>query len=266
MQLEGYISNLDELLENPEMYNKPIEPSLRDVTWQYVTPVGIGLSRMGLNPVSRLTGRGLNALNSVARFNNGYKKADLGQYTPEEIYDIFSNPNSPAIEEMPEPYTGERNIKGLIQYLGGEGMEAKTKTPIEEVIWNRNNLPHPLYDNEPERLEFLNNGIRTFENPNMILSEIKNNKDYNIYMKAFKDGEEIKPYFSVARKAPDGTFFSTHRPMGRNNFLNKYNNGQVIYHNLPDQMVITQKTLPTKNIITDLGNKFKSALFKYLMK
>ncbi len=89
---------------------------------------------------------------------------------------------------------------------------------------------------------------------------------YNLYMKAFKDGEEIKPYFSVARKASDGTFFSTHRPMGRNDFLKKYNNGQVIYHNLPDQTVITQKTSPASNILTDLARNFKTKLFDYMIK
>lgn len=260
MQLEGYVSNTD------NDYGIPYEPGLEDITWQFVAPFAMGAARLGYNPIARMTTKGLNTFNSIARMNKDYKKADLQQYTPEEVFDIFSNPNSPAIEEMPEAYTGDRNINSIIQHLNGTGKEARTKTPIEEIIWNQKNIPHPLYDNEPERLEFLNNSVRTFENPNMILSEIKNNKDYNLYMKAFKDGEEIKPYFSVARKAPDGTFFSTHRPMGRNDFLKKYNNGQVIYHNLPDQTVITQKTSPANNILTDLARNFKTKLFDYLLK
>lgn len=56
-KLEGYISNLDELLDNPAMYNTPVEPSLKDVTWQYVAPLGVGLTRAGLNPVSNVTSK-----------------------------------------------------------------------------------------------------------------------------------------------------------------------------------------------------------------
>lgn len=66
MQLEGYISNLDELLENPEMYNKPIEPGVEDFTWQVVAPVSVGLTRAGLNPVSNIT----TAIQEAAPFLN----------------------------------------------------------------------------------------------------------------------------------------------------------------------------------------------------
>ena len=132
----------------------------------------------------------------------------------ENFYDLHRN----LAEPIPEEYTGNATFNAVLKYLGSEdGRSAVIETPVEKVIFNRNNLNHIIIDH-PERLSDLNKMVRTLQAPNLIIKEVKDEKDYNYYIKNFRESDKNKAQFEVVKIAPDGSFFSTSYPLRSNKF------------------------------------------------
>ena len=71
--------------------------------------------------------------------------------------------------------------------------------------------------------------VRTLQAPNLIISGKRNEKDYNYYIKNFKENNENKGQFEVIRVAPDGNFYSTSYTLNSNKFKQIINEGQIIF-------------------------------------
>ncbi len=169
----------------------------------------------------------------------------------ENFYDLHQN----LTEPMPENYTGEGTFSAILTYLGSnDGRSAAITTPVEKVIFNRNNLRHIIIDH-PERLPDLNKMVRTLQAPNLIIRDTKDKKDYNYYIKNFSETSKNKAQFEVVKISPDGSFFSTSYPLNSNKFTNIINGGQIIFDLTHDSTAI-QKNVSVNNIITDIQEDF----------
>ena len=158
-------------------------------------------------------------------------------------------------EPIPEEYTGNATFNAVLKYLGSEdSRSAVIETPVEKVIFNRNNLNHIIIDH-PERLSDLNKMVRTLQAPNLIIKEVKDEKDYNYYIKNFRGSDKNKAQFEVVKIAPDGSFFSTSYPLRSNKFTQIINGGQIIFDLTHDTTAI-QKNVSVNNIITDIQEDF----------
>ena len=180
------------------------------------------------------------------QFAGTNKYINLSKKPIENFYDLHRN----LAEPTPEKYTGDATFKAVLTYLGSkDGRSAIIETPTEKVIFNRNNLNHIIIDH-PERLSDLNKMVRTLQAPNLIISEVKDGKDYNYYIKNFQEADKNKAQFEVVKIAPDGSFFSTSYPLRSNKFTQIINGGQIIFDLTHDTTAI-QKNVSVNNIITD---------------
>ena len=185
------------------------------------------------------------------QFAGTNKYIDLSKKPIENFYDLHRNLAEPA----PAKYTGDTTFKAVLTYLGSkDGRSAIIETPAEKVIFNRNNLNHIIIDH-PERLSDLNKMVRTLQAPNLIISELKDGKDYNYYIKNFQEADKNKAQFEVVKIAPDGSFFSTSYPLRSNKFTQIINGGQIIFDLTHDTTAI-QKNVSVNTIITDNREDF----------
>ena len=179
------------------------------------------------------------------------KYTNLSKKPIENFYDLHRN----LAEPTPEKYTGGATFKAVLTHLGSkDGRSAIIKTPTEKVIFNRNNLNHIIIDH-PERLSDLNKMVRTLQAPNLIISEVKDGKDYNYYIKNFQELDKNKAQFEVVKIAPDGSFFSTSYPLRSNKFTQIINGGQIIFDLTHDTTAI-QKNVSVNTIITENREDF----------
>lgn len=162
----------------------------------------------------------------------------------ENFYDIHRN----YAELAPEEYKGKPTFNAVLAHLGStDNNSAKIKTPLSEIIFNRNNLHHLIIDH-PERLPDLNKMIKTLQAPNLIVSGSRDGKNYNYYIKNFKEKNENKGQFEVVKIAPDGDFYSTSYTLNGNKFKQIINEGQIIFDLTSDSTAI-QKNVSVNNII-----------------
>ena len=174
-----------------------------------------------------------------------------GKSPIENFYDIHRN----YAELAPEEYKGKSTFNAVLAHLGStDNNSAKIKTPISEIIFNRNNLNHLIIEH-PERLSDLNKMIRTLEAPNLIVSGTREGKNYNYYIKNFKESDKNKGQFEVVKIAPDGDFYSTSYTLNSNKFKQIINVGQIIFDLTSDSTAI-QKNVSVNNIINDVNNNF----------
>ena len=175
-----------------------------------------------------------------------------GEKSPiEKFYDIHRNYAEPA----PEEYKGKPTFKAVLAHLGSKnGDSAIIKTPLEDVIFNRNNLHHLIIEH-PERLPDLNKMIRTLQSPNLVISGTRDNKNYNYYIKNFKENNKNTGQFEVIKIAPDGSFYCTSYSLNNSRFKQIINEGQIIFDLTYDSTAI-QKNVSVDNIINDVSNNF----------
>lgn len=166
-----------------------------------------------------------------------YKKEARLVETDKSIY--MSNNKSPIrtflelhkdlIEESPKEYKGDRDIEEVLFYLGStDGIKAKIQTPIEQIIFNENNLNHLLFQNNSERLLDLNKIIETLKNPNLIIETNENHIKHN-YIKAFSNQNIANCQLVVIKIADDGNFYVTSFRLKDFKFINKLLTGEIIY-------------------------------------
>ena len=166
-----------------------------------------------------------------------YKKEARLVETDKSIY--ISNNKSPIrtflelhkdlIEESPKDYKGDRDIEEVLFYLGStDGVKAKIQTPIEQIIFNENNLNHLLFQNNSERLLDLNKIIETLKNPNLIIETNENHIKHN-YIKAFSNQNIANCQLVVIKIADDGNFYVTSFRLKDFKFINKLLTGEIIY-------------------------------------
>lgn len=157
--------------------------------------------------------------------NNKQKYQKEGKSPIENFYTIHKN----YTENTPDIYEGGKTFRDVLSHLGStDNKTAYVKTPLEEIIFNRNNLKHLVIDH-PERLPDLNKMIQTLKKPNMIINGQRDGKDYRYYIKNFKEDNENKAQFEVVRVAPDGTFYSTSYRLSNSKFNQIINEGQIVY-------------------------------------
>lgn len=160
-------------------------------------------------------------------------------------------------EQEPEKYKGKATFKDVLTYLGSiDNKSATIKTPIDEVIFNRNNLHHLIIDH-PERLPELSKIIKTIQSPNLIVSGSRNGKNYKYYIKNFKKDNKNKSQFEVIKVAPDGNFYSTSYTLSNSKFKQIINGGQIEYDLTYDSTAI-QKTVSVDNTIPQNDNDLNS--------
>jgi len=160
------------------------------------------------------------------------------------FYDIHRN----YAELAPEEYKGKPTFNAVLAHLGStDNNSAKIKTPLSEIIFNRNNLHHLIIDH-PERLPDLNKMIKTLQAPNLIVSGSRDGKNYNYYIKNFKEKNENKGQFEVVKIAPDGDFYTSSYTLSSNKFKQIINEGQIIFDLTSDSTAI-QKNVSVNNII-----------------
>ncbi|MBQ3819395.1 hypothetical protein II810_03005 [bacterium] len=172
-------------------------------------------------------------------------------YSTEDLVNNFFNRNNPKLEKMPPKYEGSRNMSDVLNYLGSQDKySANIQTPVENVTFNNRNLFHLINDNEPQRLGALNQVRQTLKEPYYVIKE-QNDKGtfYNGYYKPYLENDSIKGHFSLVKNVADGNFYTTNRPIRFNNLVDKINEGQVIYHNLPHQTAPVFDNTPVKSII-----------------
>lgn len=166
-----------------------------------------------------------------------YKKEARLVETDKSIY--ISNNKSPIrtflelhkdlIEESPKDYKGDRDIEEVLFYLGStDGVKAKIQTPIEQIIFNENNLNHLLFQNNSERLLDLNKIIETLKNPNLIIETNENHIKHN-YIKAFSNQNIANCQLVVIKIADDRNFYVTSFRLKDFKFINKLLTGEIIY-------------------------------------
>ena len=173
------------------------------------------------------------------------------KYSTEDLVKNFFNKNNPNLEKMPPRYEGSRNMSDVLNYLGSQDKySANIQTPVENVTFNNRNLFHLINDNEPQRLGALNQVRQTLKEPYYVIKE-QNDKGtfYNGYYKPYLENDSIKGHFSLVKNVADGNFYTTNRPIRFNNLVDKINEGQVIYHNLPHQTAPVFDNTPVKSII-----------------
>lgn len=150
-----------------------------------------------------------------------------------------------TIEKEPQPYTGERNINAVLEYLGSKDNKTATiKTPVEDVIFNENNLTHLIEDNNNERLQDLNKAIRTLQEPNLVVNNIEDGKNYNYYIKTFEGNDKVKAHLQIVKKCEDGSFYVTNYSAKTKKLNKVLNNGEIIY-----KMSDGYQEAPVNNII-----------------
>lgn len=179
------------------------------------------------------------------------KYLDEKQSPLKNFYDVHKN----FIEKEPEQYSGERTIKGVLNYLGSKNNKtAEIKTPIENVTVSRNDVKHLLEDNEKERSNYINRFVRTLQAPNLIIETTENEKIYNYYIKSFKkENDLISGHIQIIKKCPDGNFYVTNHHLRNSKFNKVLKNGQIIY-DLSDLSVMQNAS--DNNSITDVGTDF----------
>ena len=171
------------------------------------------------------------------------------------INDLY---NSENIESEPEKYTGKRSVKDVLTYLGStDGKTAVVKTPIEDVIFDKSNIRHLVYDNNPERLQDVNKVKRTLENPNLVIQAERGGKTYNYYVKSYKGNDKVSAHLQVVKKCDDGSFYTTNYPARNNKITDLLKNGRTVYSSSSFDSTYTDNGVPVNNSITDNKVNFK---------
>lgn len=162
------------------------------------------------------------------------------------FYDVHKD----FTENEPEQYNGERTIKAVLSYLGSQdNKKASVKSPIENITITRNDVKHLIIDNEKERAIFIDRFVKTLQNPNLIVGSFENGKEYNYYIKLFKqENQKLSGHVQIIKKCEDGNFYVTNYHL-RNNKLNTIlKNGQIKY-DLSDLSAV--QNAPDNSIIND---------------
>ncbi len=163
------------------------------------------------------------------------------------------------IENEPAIYTGDKTIKGVLEYLGSQDNKTATvKTPIQEIILDRNNLRHLIEENEKARVQnLLTKTLKTMQNPNLIIQTNEGGTIYNYYIKAFKkDNNKVKTHLQIIKCKPDGNFYVTNYSLTNKKFTDLINNGQIIY-DLSDLTASAQDGASVNDIIPNPAKNFK---------
>ena len=90
--------------------------------------------------------------------------------------------------------------------------------------------------------------IRTLQAPNLIISGTRDGKNYNYYIKNFKENGKNKGQFEVIKIAPDGNFYSTSYTLNNNKFKQIINRGKILFDLASDSTAI-QNNVSVNNII-----------------
>lgn len=133
------------------------------------------------------------------------------------------------IAQEPTPYYGDRDMDEVLAFFGSDdGMEAVIKTPIENIIFNHKNLYHIIYENEPERINYLGRVKATLKEPNLIIETSENKVKHN-YIKAFKSDHPLDAQLVVVKLTDDGVFYVTTFNLRDNKFKKLLTEGKLIY-------------------------------------
>ena len=171
------------------------------------------------------------------------------------INDLY---NSENIESEPEKYTGKRSVKDVLTYLGStDGKTAVVKTPIEDVIFDKSNVAHLLYDNNSERLKDLNKVKKTLETPNIVINSQRSGHNYNYYIKSYKGDNKVSAHLQVVKKCDDGNFYVTNYPVRSNKIDDLLKTGRTVYSSSVLDSTYTDNGVPVNNSITDNKVNFK---------
>lgn len=222
-----------------------------DETWKYVAPLAGGLKSALLNKIKAIPS----------------KQIPLTLGTTEEILEQFYNLNNPNLEIAPPKYFGKRSYEAVLDHLGSkDGNFVNIKTPQRPATINRNNLKHLLFENNPERLENLNEVKQTFEKPTLIIKGERNGNAYNYYAKPYLIKDKVRGHLNIAKDKENGQFYQTNFHLRKNKLRDFINNGQITYSDLPFPTAPVQNSTPVTNIINDLKTNFNpSSLFEKIM-